>query len=91
MMHLTYYTEIKLKMQDTKKLRLLYNNEWPTKFLFPIEQNLEKQLDAHNMQQILAPAKLKFSPDKEFHIFLGHFLEGLDQLPLRPDLAFDSI
>ncbi|WP_147328132.1 hypothetical protein [Duganella sp. BJB476] len=78
-------------MQDTKQLRISYNNEWPIKFLFPVEQQLKKLLDDHNLQQAFIPAKLNLSSDQEFHSLLGHFLEGLDQLPFRPDAAFDAI
>lgn len=78
-------------MQDTKVLRIRYNNEWPSKFLFPAEQQLKKVLDENNVQQAFIPAKLAHSTDQEFHSLLGHFLEGLDQLPYRPDVAFDAI
>lgn len=78
-------------MQDTKELRLLYNNEWPSSFLFPVEKKLKKLLDEKNVQQAFIPAKLNASKDQEFHSLLGHFLEGLDQLPYRPDVAFDAI
>lgn len=78
-------------MQDTKLLRIKYNNEWPSKFLFPAEQQFKKVLDNNNVQQAFFPAKLEPSADQEFHSLLGHFLEGLDQLPYRPDVAFDAI
>jgi hypothetical protein len=78
-------------MQDTKHLRIKYNNEWPSKFLFPAEQQLKQILDVNNVQQGFIPAKLAPSTDQEFHSLLGHFLEGLDQLPYRPDVAFDAI
>lgn len=78
-------------MQDTKHLRVEYNNNWPANFLFPVEKQLKKRLDENNIQQLFLPAKLNHSNESEFHTLLGHFLEGLDQLPLRPDMAFDSI
>jgi hypothetical protein len=78
-------------MKDTKHLRVEYNNNWPTKFLFPVEEQLKKRLDENNIQQVFLPVSLSHSNDKEFHTLLGHFLEGIDQLPLRPDMAFDSI
>lgn len=78
-------------MQDTKQLRVRYNNEWPTNFLFPVETHFKKILDENNVQQVFMPAKLKSSSEQSFHSLLGHFLEGLDQLPFRPDLAFDAI
>lgn len=78
-------------MQDTKQLRVRYNNEWPSKFLFPVEIQLKKLLDENNVQQAFIPAKLNPSADQDFHSLLGHFLEGLDQLPYRPDVAFDAI
>jgi hypothetical protein len=78
-------------MKDTKHLRVEYNNNWPTKFLFPVEEQLKKRLDENNIQQAFLPVNLSHSNDTEFHTFLGHFLEGIDQLPFRPDMAFDSI
>ena len=78
-------------MKDTKHLRIEYNNSWPTKFLFPVEQQLKQRLDENNLQQVFLPTKLRYSDDNEFHTLLGHFLEGIDQLPFRPDIAFDSI
>lgn len=78
-------------MQDSKALRVKYNNEWPSRFLFPAEQKLKNRLNENNMQQVFAPAPLKPSTNQEFHSLLGHLLEGLDQLPYRPDAAFDAI
>lgn len=78
-------------MQDSKTLRVRYNNEWPSRFLFPAEQQLRDRLNENNMQQAFSPAPLKPSTNQEFHSLLGHLLEGLDQLPYRPDAAFDAI
>lgn len=78
-------------MQDTKQLRVRYNNEWPRKSLFPVELQFKKVLDDNNVQHAFIPAKLSHSSNQEFHCLLGHFLEGLDQLPYRPDVAFDAI
>lgn len=78
-------------MQNTKALRIRYNNEWPSKLLFPAEQNLKKRLDLNNLQHAFYPAKIKNSADQDFHGLLSHLLEALDNLPFRPDSAFDAI
>jgi hypothetical protein len=78
-------------MHDTKRLRIKYCNEWPSHFLFPVEQLLKDRLIENNVHQAFIPIKFAFSIDQEFHSLLGHLLEGLDQLPYRPDMAFDSV
>lgn len=78
-------------MQNTKALRVRYNNEWPSRLLFPAELSLQRRLDENNLQQAFSPAKLNYSDDQEFHVILSHLLEALDNLPFRPDMAFDAI
>lgn len=72
-------------------MRVRYNNNWPAKSLFPVEELLNTRLSEHNLQQIFIPAKLEECTEQYFHTLLSHYLDGIDQLPFRPDIAFDSI
>lgn len=78
-------------MVDAKKLRISLNNTWPKETLFPIEVLLKERMAENNIEQIFLPAQLKNSNNTEFHNLLRHYLEALNQLPLRPDIAFDCI
>lgn len=78
-------------MDEIRKLRLRYNNEWPTRLLFPAEEELRRKFDRNNIQQVFVPAGLDHSEDPAFHSLLSQLLESLDQLPFRPDLAFDFL
>lgn len=78
-------------MNKIKEMRVSYNNDWPEKKLFPVEELLNLNLKRNNIQQIFIPAKLGYCSEQYFHTLLSHYLDGIDQLPLRPDIAFDSI
>lgn len=78
-------------MFNAKKQRVELNNNWPKQSLFPIEEMLKKRMAENDVEQIFLPAKLKHSDSPEFHNLLSHYLEALNQLPLRPDIAFDCI
>ena len=76
---------------DTKKLRIEYNNKWPDKFLFPIEEKFLEILKSSGLSQALVVSKLKKSEEYQFQFYLGYLLDALDMLPLRPDLSFDHL
>lgn len=78
-------------MVSTKEQRVNLNNNWPTKILFPAEQALIDKMNKAGINQIFIPAKLINCSDQYFHDLLSHYLEALDQLPLRPDIAFDCV
>lgn len=78
-------------MSDAKKQRINLNNNWPKELLFASEILLKKQMDQNSLQQIFLPAQLKHTNNTEFHNLFRHYLECLNQLPLRPDIAFDCI
>ncbi|MGM7883111.1 hypothetical protein [Yersinia enterocolitica] len=78
-------------MVSTKQQRVDLNNNWPTKSLFPAEKSLIDKMAKFGIEQVFQPAKLQYSKDQNFHDMLSHYLEALDQLPLRPDIAFDCI
>lgn len=71
--------------------RIKLNNSWPNRWNFPIEDDFIKLLKKENISQVFVPVELSFSDNTEFQIFLSHFLDSLDMLPMRPDLAFENI
>lgn len=83
--------EVIFSMVSTKQLRVDLNNNWPAKSLFPAEKSLIDKMAKLGIEQVFKPAKLQYSIDQSFHDLLSHYLEALDQLPLRPDIAFDCI
>ena len=76
---------------DTKKLRIKYNNEWPIKFNFPVEDKFLALMSSKGISHALVAADLNYSEDRQFQFYLGYLIDSLDMLPLRPDLAFDHI
>lgn len=78
-------------MNDAKKKRVDLNNNWPKELLFPSEVLLKQKMSDNDLCQIFSPAQLKYTNNTEFHNLLRHYLECLNQLPLRPDIAFDCI
>jgi hypothetical protein len=80
-----------LNNNDTKTLRVDYNNQWPATFKFPVEQRLLEHLKTLNRASPLVPAHLRHSVDNDFHMMLSALLDALDMLPLRPDRAFESV
>lgn len=73
------------------KLGVEYNNTWPNKFSFTVEKKFIELLKNYNVEQVFQPAILNYSADYQFQIYLSHFLDSLDMLPMRPDLAFENI
>lgn len=76
---------------NTKELRVNYNNEWPKKFNFPVEETFLQRVKEKKLDQIFFPVSLSYSEVWEFQYYLGYLLDALDMLPNRPDLAFDHI
>lgn len=76
---------------DTHQLRVKYNNEWPNRFMFPIEEKFATLLESKNLNQVLHITPLNESNEHQFQFYLGYLIDALDMLPMRPDLAFDHI
>lgn len=76
---------------NTRELRVKYNNEWPRKFNFPVEETFLQRVKEKKLDQIFFTAPLSYSDQKDFQNYLGYLLDALDMLPNRPDLAFDNI
>lgn len=78
-------------MSLTSENRTKFNNEWPATFLFPAEKSLMNRLAKRNFISIFFPAQLQHSDDHAFQTLLSHCIDAIDNLPLRPDLAFDQV
>jgi hypothetical protein len=78
-------------MSSASESRTKFNNQWPATFLFPAELSLEHRLAKKNFVSIFFPAQFEHSNDHAFQTLLSHCIDALDNLPLRPDFAFDQV
>lgn len=73
-------------------LRVSNHNNWPTIELFPCEKEFVELLAKKNVQQIFVTAALVADDaDEDFNSTVGHILDCLDVLPMRPDAGFDAL
>ncbi|PGN04328.1 hypothetical protein [Priestia megaterium] len=82
--------------QEFYKSRLEYNNKWPNKILnndscTNLQENFLQLLKKHNMNQLFSPLKLKDIDNPVINVTVSYIIDALDQLPQRPDIAFDQI
>lgn len=72
------------------KKRIDYNNTWPNHSIeLTAEQNFKNALDDSNLDQIFKPIHLPLIEDVQFQRLLSFKIDIYEQLPLRPDIAFD--
>ncbi len=69
--------------------RVSSHNDWPTELRFKAEDAFHKLILEHNSKAPFEPIKLTFSDDPDYQRCIGHLLDALDQMPSRPDYAFD--
>ncbi|MCC2327140.1 hypothetical protein [Bacillus wiedmannii] len=83
---------------DYKRLRIQYFRQWKPKInledynnslLFPIEEAFLKRVN--KSENFFVPFRFKYRIDENYHKQLTFLIDALDFLPLRPDLAFDSL
>ncbi|MES2760319.1 MAG: hypothetical protein V4693_23340 [Pseudomonadota bacterium] len=74
---------------DFKKERVDLHNQWPKKKMFKAEEQFRNLIDTKNQASIFFPADIPYSTGAEYQIFVGHFVDGLEALPFRPDYFFD--
>lgn len=75
---------------DYKELRINHNNLWPLGDVnYPCEQELKKLMEERN--GLFTSFNFPKIEEKFFQKNLSYILDALDNLPLRPDLAFDNI
>lgn len=82
-----------------KKLRIDRVNSWKPKldednydYLFPIELDFLRRIKeklSDNDLNLFTPLTYPYELDKDYHIYISYFIESLDVLPLKMDLAFD--
>ena len=70
--------------------RIEYNNSWPNKVVeFPIQKAFIELLASKEIKNILIPIKLPNIDDTQFQRLLSFKIDIYDQLPYKPDIAFD--
>ena len=74
---------------STSSKRIEYQNDWPTKIDFSAELEFQKKIEAAGGLAPFKTGKLTNVNSKDFHIYVGNLIDGLDALPHRPDYLFD--
>jgi hypothetical protein len=69
--------------------RILAHNDWPTDIRFKAEDAFRNRLLGRDSRAPFEPMQLTFSDDPDYQRCIGHLLDALDQIPSRPDYAFD--
>ena len=72
------------------KKRIDYNNKWPDEIIkFAGQEAFEKLLNKKGIINILRPIQLPLINDFQFQRLLSFKIDIYEQLPYRPDIAFD--
>lgn len=74
---------------DFNKARLNSYHQWPQSTKFKAEQKFDLSLEKNNNKVPFEIAKLGKPSDNNQSIYIGHYLDGLEALPRRPDYMFD--
>lgn len=74
---------------DFKTARLDAYHQWPAKRKFKAEEKFDICLELSCGRTPLKTAKIGVPKDNKQSIYVGHYLDGLDALPYRPDYMFD--
>ena len=74
---------------DFKKERVNSHNNWPKTKLFKAEQIFHELLEEKQPARLFQQARLHHGSDPDYQKMIGHFLNGLETLPQRPDYMFD--
>jgi hypothetical protein len=74
---------------DFKKERVNSHNNWPEIKLFKAEQKFRELLQKRQPARPFQQASLHHGSDPDYQKMIGHFLNGLEALPDRPDYMFD--
>lgn len=73
---------------EFKEKRVEYINNWPTKYSFKKEEEYkERYISCTNKYS--AYSNFIVDNDKSYNIVISNVMDSLDQLPERPDLAFE--
>ena len=90
-------TPAEQKEYEQTRLRVAYNNSWPrAHWNSPLQEALIAKMKAAGVDQVFSPLRLDESSacdilfeDANLNRLLSTLLDLYDELPLRPDLAFD--
>lgn len=74
---------------DFKIARLNAYHQWPQSTKFKAEQKFDSCLEKNNNKVPFEVARLEKPSDNKQSIYIGHYLDGLEALPRRPDYMFD--
>jgi hypothetical protein len=74
---------------DFKGRRVEAHNTWPAAIEFRAEADFNKLVHANAGRAPFEPIQLQPNGDPEYQTCVGHLIDGLDALPLRPDYFFD--
>lgn len=74
---------------DFKAARLNAYHQWPAKSKFKAEEKFDDCLKLSDDSTPLKTATIGLPLDNRESIYVGHYLDGLDALPYRPDYMFD--
>ncbi|MCP1244435.1 hypothetical protein NKW54_00565 [Acetobacter cerevisiae] len=69
--------------------RVNFHNEWPVKSTFKAEIHFAQRLSEKEQEAPFKPIPIGQNEDADYQRCVGHLLDALDQLPYRPDHAFD--
>lgn len=72
------------------KKRIDYNNHWPEKIIsFSAQECFHDLLNEKGIKNILRPIQIPYIDDFQFQRLLSFKIDIYEQLPNRPDIAFD--
>ncbi|WP_236186726.1 hypothetical protein [Pseudomonas protegens] len=74
---------------DFKDARLNAYHQWPQSTKFKAEQKFDSCIERNHNKVPFEVAKLGKPLDNNQSIYIGHYLDGLEALPRRPDYMFD--
>lgn len=78
---------------DFKRERINIHNNYPEKIEFKAERQFRERLEKLNgaipFKTIQLSTNDSTYDDSTYQIYVGHFIDGLDALPERPDYMFD--
>jgi len=74
---------------NTQDQRIAAHNNWPTKEEFKAERAFREHLKAKGDNPPFKTTALSQGNDRTYQMCVGHFVDGLEALPYRPDYFFD--
>lgn len=75
---------------DFKKARIEAHNNWPQIGDFKAEKAFRDLLSAKGDIPPFKTITLGHGSGKDYQIYVGHYVDGLEALPYRPDFLFDQ-